>query len=98
MADYSGNDERRSPSPTVPAAGVAARQPDASSAMSGTARGTGGDAGSGKEGQGPPSLLPALSVPKGGGAIRGIGEKFSVNAASGTASLGVPIAASPGRS
>jgi RHS repeat-associated protein len=43
------------------------------------------------------SLLPALTLPKGGGAIRGIGEKFSVNAATGTASLSVPLAVSPGR-
>ena len=45
-----------------------------------------------------PSMLPALSVPKGGGAIRGMGEKFSVAAATGTASLSVPLPASPGRS
>ena len=43
-------------------------------------------------------MLPALSVPKGGGAIKGIGEKFSVAAATGTASLSVPLPASPGRS
>ena len=42
-------------------------------------------------------LLPALSLPKGGGAIRGIGEKFSTNPATGTGSLSVPIATSPGR-
>jgi RHS repeat-associated protein len=42
-------------------------------------------------------LLPALSLPKGGGAIRGIGEKFSTNPATGTGSLSVPIASSPGR-
>jgi hypothetical protein len=44
-----------------------------------------------------PSLLPSLSLPKGGGAIRGIGEKFSVNAATGTSSLSVPLPVSPGR-
>ena len=43
------------------------------------------------------SLLPAVSVPKGGGAIKGIGEKFTTNPATGTASLSVPIATSPGR-
>ncbi|HAY22472.1 MAG TPA: toxin, partial [Desulfobacterales bacterium] len=42
--------------------------------------------------------MPAISLPKGGGAMRGIGEKFSVNAANGTASISVPIAATPGRS
>jgi RHS repeat-associated protein len=51
-----------------------------------------------KEGGAPPSPLPTLSLPKGGGAIRGIGEKFAVNPATGTGSLTVPIAASPGRS
>jgi RHS repeat-associated protein len=42
--------------------------------------------------------VPALSLPKGGGAIHGIGEKLSTNLATGTASLSVPIATSPGRS
>jgi RHS repeat-associated protein len=42
--------------------------------------------------------VPNLSLPKGGGAIRGIGEKFSVNAATGTASASIPIFSSPGRS
>jgi RHS repeat-associated protein len=40
---------------------------------------------------------PAVSLPKGGGAIRGIGETFAVNPATGTASLSIPIATSPGR-
>ena len=41
---------------------------------------------------------PQLTLPKGGGALRSIGEKFSTNPANGTASLTVPIAVSPGRS
>jgi len=41
---------------------------------------------------------PQLSLPKGGGAIRGIGEKFSVNPVNGTGAMTVPIYASPGRS
>jgi RHS repeat-associated protein len=41
---------------------------------------------------------PALSLPKGGGALRGIDEKFSVNPANGTASISVPLALTPGRS
>lgn len=40
---------------------------------------------------------PKLELPKGGGAIRGIGEKFQANPVTGTASLSVPIAISPGR-
>ncbi|MFT3771558.1 MAG: SpvB/TcaC N-terminal domain-containing protein [Minicystis sp.] len=39
--------------------------------------------------------MPAL--PRGGGAIRGIGEKFSVNPVTGTASLQIPIITSTGR-
>jgi Salmonella virulence plasmid 65kDa B protein len=41
---------------------------------------------------------PQLSLPKGGGAIRGIGEKFAANPVTGTGSMTVPINASPGRS
>jgi RHS repeat-associated protein len=41
---------------------------------------------------------PQISLPKGGGAIRGIGEKFTANPVTGTGSLAVPIALSPGRS
>ncbi|MCL4299100.1 MAG: toxin [Anaerolineae bacterium] len=40
---------------------------------------------------------PTLSLPKGGGAIRGIGEKFAANPVTGTGSMTVPIATSPGR-
>jgi len=42
-------------------------------------------------------LLPTVSLPNGGGAIRGIGEKFSANPATGSGSLSIPIAVSPGR-
>ncbi|KAJ4032988.1 hypothetical protein NW756_014037 [Fusarium oxysporum] len=42
--------------------------------------------------------LPSISVPKAGGAIRSMGESFSVNMLSGTAGLNVPIRVSPGRS
>ena len=41
---------------------------------------------------------PSLALPKGGGAIRGIGEKFAANPVTGTGSMSVPIATSPGRS
>ena len=41
---------------------------------------------------------PTISLPKGGGAIRGIGEKFAANPVTGTGSMTVPIATSPGRS
>ncbi|MDN3514332.1 MAG: hypothetical protein NG747_08030 [Candidatus Brocadia sp.] len=41
---------------------------------------------------------PAIQLPKGGGAIRGMGEKFAANPVTGTGSMTVPIATSPGRS
>src|SRR3954452_20502467 len=44
----------------------------------------------------PPTPTPAL--PKGGGAIRGLGEKLAANPVTGTGSLSVPLATSPGRS
>ena len=41
---------------------------------------------------------PQLTLPKGGGAIRGIGEKFAANPVTGTGSMTVPVYSSPGRS
>lgn len=41
---------------------------------------------------------PSISLPKGGGAIRGMGEKFAANPVTGMGSMNVPIATSPGRS
>ncbi len=46
----------------------------------------------------PASFAPSISLPKGGGAIRGIGEKFAANPVTGTGSTSVPLAISPGRS
>src|ERR1043166_2314120 len=43
-------------------------------------------------------VVPSVSLPKGGGAIRGRGEKFAANPVTGTGSMSVPIATSPGRS
>ena len=54
--------------------------------------GTQGDAG------GTLSAPPTISLPKGGGALKGMGEKFSANPVTGTGSLSVPIDTSPGRS
>src|SRR5215210_6314112 len=45
---------------------------------------------------GTPSV-PTISLPKGGGAIRGIGEKFAANPVTGTGSLTVPLATTGGR-
>ncbi|MCB0375594.1 MAG: hypothetical protein KDD04_06715, partial [Sinomicrobium sp.] len=41
--------------------------------------------------------IPQISLPKGGGAIKGIDEKFSVNAVNGTASFAIPLPFSPAR-
>jgi hypothetical protein len=41
---------------------------------------------------------PAISLSKGGGAMRGLGEKFAANPVTGIGSMTVPIATSPGRS
>lgn len=54
-----------------------------------------GDASNGKPAG--PSGPPAITLPKGGGAVRGIGEKFSSNVVTGTGSFSVPIFTSPSR-
>ena len=43
------------------------------------------------------AAAPKIALPKGGGALHGIGEKFAANPVTGTGSLTVPIAVSPGR-
>lgn len=40
---------------------------------------------------------PKIELPKGGGAIRGMGEKFAANPVTGTGSMTVPVVTSPGR-
>jgi hypothetical protein len=52
-------------------------------------------------GEGAPSFTlaaPQLSLPKGGGVVRGIGEKFAASPVMGTGSISVPVTTSPGRS
>jgi RHS repeat-associated protein len=41
--------------------------------------------------------IPKIELPKGGGALKGIDEKFQVNSANGTASFSIPLPISPGR-
>jgi RHS repeat-associated protein len=41
--------------------------------------------------------IPFIALPKGGGALRGIDEKFEVNTANGTAGLSIPLPVTPGR-
>ncbi|MBV1854852.1 SpvB/TcaC N-terminal domain-containing protein [Catellatospora tritici] len=45
----------------------------------------------------PLPTAPAITLPKGGGAIRGMGEKFAANPATGTGTFTVPLPLSPGR-
>ena len=35
--------------------------------------------------------IPSVSLPQGGGGVRGIDEKFQVNSANGTSSFSVPV-------
>jgi len=44
-----------------------------------------------------PISAPAISLPKGGGAIRSIRERFAANPVNDSCSLTIPIAPSPGR-
>ena len=41
--------------------------------------------------------IPSITLPKGGGAMKGIDEKFAINAANGTASYSIPLPFSPAR-
>ena len=44
-----------------------------------------------------PSLVPKLELPKSGGAIKGIGESYTANPATGTGNFSVPIGLTAGR-
>jgi Salmonella virulence plasmid 65kDa B protein len=83
--------------PTVPGMpgqpAAPAAQPDPALEPSGLPSGASGDAG-----PAPALPLPVITAPRGGGAIKGIGEKFGTNPVTGTASMTVPIPLSPGRS
>lgn len=41
--------------------------------------------------------IPSISLPKGGGALKGIDEKFQVNSSNGTASFSIPLPITPSR-
>jgi hypothetical protein len=70
----------------------------ASSAAARSAPASGGGGGEKPKGTASPVQFPTLSLPKGGGAIQGIGEKFQANPVTGTGSMSMPVAVSPGRS
>ncbi|MFL5748828.1 MAG: SpvB/TcaC N-terminal domain-containing protein [Niastella sp.] len=50
-----------------------------------------GNKGSSRENSEPSIQAPQINLPKGGGAIRSIDEKFSVNAVNGTAAISIPL-------
>jgi hypothetical protein len=62
-----------------------------------SAAGTQGAKGDSQDGKHYVPQAPTISLPKGGGAIRDIGEKFLANPATGTGSMTVPITTTPGR-
>ena len=41
--------------------------------------------------------VPEISLPRGGGALKGIDEKFEVNAANGTSAFSIPLPVTAGR-
>ena len=45
----------------------------------------------------PQELAPSITLPKGGGALKNIGDKFEANAFTGSGGMSVPIALSPAR-
>jgi hypothetical protein len=59
---------------------------------------TSSNAQAGPQPQPSPFTPPQISLPKGGGAIRGIDEKFAANPVTGTGSLSIALALSAGRS
>jgi hypothetical protein len=50
-----------------------------------------GNAGPSQTSTGAGLQIPSIALPRGGGAIRGIGEKFAANPVTGTGGLTVPI-------
>ena len=47
--------------------------------------------------QGSSAGIPVVQMPKGGGAIKGIGEKFQANPVTGTGNVSIPLPVTPGR-
>src|SRR5437867_11834104 len=56
-----------------------------------------GSGGAGSMTSSGPAALPAVSLPKGGGALKGLGEKFATNRVTGTGKFTIPLPVSPGR-
>jgi RHS repeat-associated protein len=75
-----------------------ASAPEASQGATGQARG-GPASGSQPPGGGfeHSDLIPSLALPKGGGALKNIGDKFAANAFTGSGGMSIPLPISPGR-
>ncbi|WP_437793358.1 SpvB/TcaC N-terminal domain-containing protein [Sorangium sp. So ce693] len=83
-------------SPAAPDGGARGKSRDpASLAREGAGKNT--EAPKGLPGAPKAPELPAPALPKGGGAIRGVDEKFSANPVTGTGSFSIPLPLSPGR-
>ncbi len=86
------------PGENVPSTGASPQKQVARAPAPAAARQSGGSTPRGESaGRAQESTTPSLALPKGGGAIRGIGEKFNFNAVTGTGSWSVPIFTSPCR-
>jgi len=73
------------------------RKPDANKDMAGDSAGSSSRMDQASLQPLPTVQAPAIGLPTGGGAIRGIDEKFMVNAVNGTASCSIPIPVSQAR-
>ena len=86
---------------TEPAARDGDRRPGPAGWIRAAGLGGGGsrsEAAGGDAGPTAAAPLPTITPGQGGGAIRGIGEKFAANPATGTGTLTVPVPVTPGRS
>lgn len=97
MSDLGGSDRRRRSEASRAAAAAGTLRPEAAGKPAGLDQ----DQDTPFPVPGQPAVSmpspPPLALPKGGGSIRGLGEKFSANPATGTVSLQVPLMLSPGR-
>ncbi|MEU7825751.1 SpvB/TcaC N-terminal domain-containing protein [Catellatospora sp. NPDC049133] len=78
-------------SPQAAPSGPPAQRSGEPAAPAGPVSGAGPSGGEGAVG------LPTINLPQGGGAVRGLGEKFAANPVTGTGSLSVPLHLSKGR-
>ncbi|MEM6293988.1 MAG: SpvB/TcaC N-terminal domain-containing protein [Myxococcota bacterium] len=88
------NDDEK---PTLGATVGAAPQPEQAARESGPQASRGSSEGQQATPTQEQPWVPKVQLPQGGGAIQGIGETFEANAFTGSGSMSIPIATSPGR-